>query len=96
MPEFLFNKVTGQYLAILLKENTPIQVFYDEFCKKFKIPVLPNTPKRILLHKNILPINQKKLSEKAKKLKLIVRKTTTQPEKNLNTTYFKSSYSFII
>ena len=33
-----FNKITGLYLAISLKERTPIQVFLDEFYKILKKP----------------------------------------------------------
>ena len=44
-----FNKITGLYLAISLKERTPIQVFLDEFCKILKKPFLQNTSRRLFL-----------------------------------------------
>ena len=41
--ESLFNKVTGLYIATLLKEKTQVQVFSDEFCEIFKNTFLRNT-----------------------------------------------------
>ena len=55
-----FNKVTGLYPAISLKERTPTEVFSGEFCQILKTPFLQNTSSRPLLlyRKNILSIKQ--------------------------------------
>ena len=45
VPESFFIKVTDLYHATLLKENTPIQVFSDEFCKILKIPFYRTPPR---------------------------------------------------
>ena len=49
MPESLFNKVTGLYLTILLKEKTLIHVFSDQLCEIFKIHFLQSISRRLLL-----------------------------------------------
>ena len=49
MLESHFNKVTGLYPAVSLKERTPIQVFSGEFCEILKTPFLQNTSRRLLL-----------------------------------------------
>ena len=51
-----FNKVTGLYPAISLKERTPTQVLSGEFWEMLKTPFLQNTSRRLLLFygKNIL------------------------------------------
>ena len=59
VPESLFNKVTDLYLTTFLKEKTPIQLFSDEFCERYKTSFLQNTSSQLLLfyrQKN-LPIN---------------------------------------
>ena len=90
--ESLFNKVTGLYPATLLKENTPIQVFSDEFSEIFKTSFLIKHLQATasVLRKNILPILKSPL-----KL-LVKKKTKTHAEKKLTltNTYLKSSYRF--
>ena len=49
-----------------------------------------------MVQKDILPKNSKGQSEERKKRKQLVRKKETQAEKNVNTTYMKSSYAFTI
>ena len=45
----LLNKVTGLYPATSLKDRTPTQVFYNEFCEILKTPFLQNTSRRLRL-----------------------------------------------
>ena len=41
-----FNKVTGLYPAISMKERTPTQMFSGEFCEIIKTPFLPSLPRK--------------------------------------------------
>ena len=79
VPESLFNKVTSLYPATSLDERTPTQVLSDEFCEILKKTFLQNTFRRLLpfYRKIFYQENRKEPSEKRKKWKQLVRKTTT-------------------
>ena len=83
--ESLFNKVTGLYPAILLKENTPIQVFSDEFSEIFKTSFLIKHLQATasVLRKNILPILKSPLKLLVKKKNNDTRRKKTYANKYL-------------
>ena len=68
------------YSATSRKERTPTQVFSGEFCEVFRIPFLQNTSRQLFLFygKLFYQQNSKEPSEKRKKSKQLVRKTTTR------------------
>ena len=70
------NKVTGRYLATLLKEKTLIQVLSEEFCELFKAAVLQKTFNRLRLFygKVFYQQNSEELSEKIKRMKTAGKK----------------------
>ena len=82
-----FNKVTGLYPAILLKERTPTQVFSGQFCKTLKTPFLQNTSRWLLLFYEKKYFTNKIVKNplrKGKKQKQLVRKTTKQAKEKPN------------
>ena len=98
--EPLFNKVTGLYTATLLKVlwyRCFLMNFATHF-KTIKTPFLQNTSRRLALSCKEMFYQQirKNPIKKEKNWKLLVRKTTTHAERNVNTTYLRYSYPFTI
>ena len=86
MSRSLFLIITSLYPATSLKERTPKQMFSDEFFEIPKTPFLQNTSMRLLLFYGKIFHQQygKEPSEKRKKLKQLVRKTTAHAKQKLN------------
>ena len=86
VPESLLYKVIGFYPATSIKERTPIQVFFYEFCEIRKTPFLRNTSRRQLLfyEKIFYQQNNKKISEKRKKWKQFTKKAKVHATQKLN------------
>ena len=95
VPESLFNKVVSLFPASSSKERTPTQVFSGELCDIIRT-TLQNTSRRLLLfyRKKIYQQSSRKLFEKRKKWKQLVRKTTTHVKQKLNRYLHKSSFLF--
>ena len=79
-----FNKITGLYPAVSLRERTPIQVFSGEFCKILKTPFLQNTSRRLLLFYYFISKIVKDPLRKGKKIETACKQTTTQAKLKLN------------
>ena len=76
MLDFLFNKVIVFYSAILLKENTPIQVFLKNFARYLRyFQATASNPTEKYFTNKIVKSPLKKY------WKQLVRKTTTYAEK---------------